>query len=47
MVVAREMLGERFSVLRERIMEVWRNANQATDGTARLPQEYLLSIVRL
>ena len=46
MVVARAMLGERFGELRERVVDVWRRANEATDGSLRLPQEYLLSIVR-
>jgi hypothetical protein len=41
------MLGERFDELRERTVEIWREANEAADGTLRLPQEYLLSIVRL
>ena len=47
MVTARAMLGDRFPELRERIVEIWRDANEATDGSLRLPQEYLLSIVRL
>jgi SAM-dependent methyltransferase len=47
MVTARSMLGERFSELRGRIVEIWREANEADDGSLRLPQEYLLSIVRL
>jgi ubiquinone/menaquinone biosynthesis C-methylase UbiE len=47
MVTARAMLGERFSELRERIVDIWREANAAEDGSLRLPQEYLLSIVRL
>jgi SAM-dependent methyltransferase len=47
MVTARAMLGERFAELRERVMEIWRRANQSTDGRFDLPQEYLLSIVRL
>jgi hypothetical protein len=46
-VTARAMLGERFGALRERIVAMWRDANQADDRTLRLPQEYLLSIVRL
>lgn len=32
---------------RERIVEIWRSANEATDGRMRLPQEYLLSIIYL
>jgi SAM-dependent methyltransferase len=47
LVTAQAMLGERFSELRERIVEIWRDANKADDGSFRLPQEYLLSIVRL
>jgi SAM-dependent methyltransferase len=47
MVTARAMLGERFGELRERIVAIWEEANDADDGSLRLPQEYLLSIVRL
>ena len=47
LVTARAMLGERFGELRERILRIWRDANEATDGGFRLPQEYLLSVVRL
>jgi ubiquinone/menaquinone biosynthesis C-methylase UbiE len=47
MVAARAMLGDRFEELREQIDSIWRDANVATDGTLRMPQEYLLSIVRL
>ena len=47
LVTARAMLGERFGELRERILEIWRHANEATDGSFRLPQEYLLSVVRI
>lgn len=47
MVTARAMLGERFDELRARIVDIWRRANEAADGGLRLPQEYLLSIVRL
>jgi ubiquinone/menaquinone biosynthesis C-methylase UbiE len=47
LVTARAMLGDRFGELRQGIMEAWRHANEATDGTLRLPQEYLVSIVRL
>jgi len=32
---------------RRRSSDGWRDANEADDGTSRLPQEYLLSIVRL
>lgn len=47
MVTARAMLGDRFAELRQRIVEIWRDANQANDGRLRLAQEYLLSIIRL
>jgi ubiquinone/menaquinone biosynthesis C-methylase UbiE len=47
MVAARAALGERFDELREKIVDVWREANEADDGSLRLPQEYLLSVVRL
>ena len=47
LVTARAMLGERFQELRERLIEIWSDANEADDGTLRLPQEYLVSIVRL
>jgi hypothetical protein len=47
MVTAREMLGERFGELRQRVVEIWRNANQSTNGRLRLPQEYLISVVSL
>ena len=47
MVTAKTMLGNRFSDMRGRIVEVWRRRNEATDGRLLLPQEYLLSIVRL
>ena len=47
MVTAQAILGDRFGELREQIVEVWRNANEATDGSLCLPQEYLLSIIRV
>jgi SAM-dependent methyltransferase len=47
MVTARNMLGERFGELRERIVAIWADANEADDGSLRLPQEYLLSVIRL
>jgi ubiquinone/menaquinone biosynthesis C-methylase UbiE len=47
LVTAREMLGERFADLRSAIVAVWTKADEADDGSFRLPQEYLLSIVRL
>ena len=47
MVTAKAMLGDRFAELREQVVGIWRAANEAADGSLRLPQEYLLSIVRL
>lgn len=47
MVTASAMLGERFGELRQRIVDIWNAANQSTDGRLRLPQEYLVSIIRL
>jgi SAM-dependent methyltransferase len=44
-VTAKAMLGERFAELREQMISIWRDANEADDGRFRLPQEYLLSIV--
>jgi SAM-dependent methyltransferase len=47
MVTARAMLGGRFAELRDRVLDIWRDANEARDGRLRIPQEYLVSIVRL
>ena len=47
MVTAMAMLGDRFGEMRERVIEAWRRRNEATDGRLLLPQEYLLSVVRL
>jgi SAM-dependent methyltransferase len=47
MVTAREMLGDRFGELRGRTIAVWEAVNEADDGSLRLPQEYLLSVIRL
>lgn len=47
MVTAKAMLGDRFAELRQRVIDIWKQANEATDGSLRLPQEYLLSIVRV
>jgi SAM-dependent methyltransferase len=47
LVTARQLLGDRFPELRERIAEIWSEANEAQDGSLRLPQEYLLSVVRM
>jgi hypothetical protein len=42
-----EPLGDRFEELRGRIIAIWKKANEADGGSLRLPQEYLLSVVRL
>ena len=47
MVTARKMLGERFGELRERTVAIFEERNEADDGSLRLPQEYLLSVIRL
>ena len=45
-VTAQQMLGERFADLRADVIEVWERWNEADDGRFRLPQEYLLSVIR-
>lgn len=47
MVTAKAMLGERFAELRGDAIGVWAGRNQADDGSLRLAQEYLVSLVRL
>ena len=47
LVTAKAMLGDRFGELRAGIIEIWQNANEAAGGRLRLPQEYLLSTIRL
>jgi SAM-dependent methyltransferase len=48
LVTARNLLGDdRFGELREQIVSIWEQWNEADDGTLRLPQEYLLSVIRL
>lgn len=47
LVTARQMLGDRFGELRDKIAKIYERRNEADDGSLRLPQEYLLSIVRL
>jgi ubiquinone/menaquinone biosynthesis C-methylase UbiE len=47
LVTARAMLGDRFSELRREILEIWAEWNEADDGRLVLPQEYLLSVIRL
>jgi ubiquinone/menaquinone biosynthesis C-methylase UbiE len=47
LVTAKQILGERFAELRSEIVEIWTRWNESGDGRLVLPQEYLLSIVRL
>jgi len=47
MVTARQMLGERFADLRAEVVAIWERWNEAQDGRLVLPQEYLLSVIRL
>jgi ubiquinone/menaquinone biosynthesis C-methylase UbiE len=47
MVTARAMLGDRFAQLRERVVDIWRRNNQGQGGRLRIPQQYLLSTIRL
>jgi ubiquinone/menaquinone biosynthesis C-methylase UbiE len=47
MVTARQMLGERFAQLRADTIAVWERFDESEDGRFRLPQEYLVSVVRL
>ena len=47
LVTAKQMLGERFGVLRGEIIAIWANNNEADDGRLVLPQEYLVSVIRL
>ena len=39
--------GERFSELGEKLIAIFEERNEANDGTLRLPQEYLQSLIRL
>lgn len=47
LVTARQLLGERFDALGERIVAIFEERNEADDGSLRLPQEYLQSVIRL
>ncbi|HJR94125.1 MAG TPA: methyltransferase domain-containing protein [Gaiellaceae bacterium] len=47
MVTARQMLGDRFAELRAEIVEIWKRWNEVDDGRFVLPQEYLVSVVRI
>lgn len=47
LVTAKQTLGDRFADLRRETIEVWAENNEADDGRLVLPQEYLVSIIRL
>ena len=47
LVTARQLLGERFEELRAEILEIWGRWNESSGGRLALPQEYLLSLIRL
>jgi SAM-dependent methyltransferase len=47
LVTARQMLGERFDELGEKIVAIFAEPNEADDGSLTLPQEYLQSVIRL
>jgi SAM-dependent methyltransferase len=47
LVTAKQMLGERFDDLRSDLVGVWEEWNESGDARLVLPQEYLLSVIRL
>jgi SAM-dependent methyltransferase len=47
LVTARQMLGERFQELRAELVAIWAARNESAEGRLVLPQEYLLSVIRL
>jgi ubiquinone/menaquinone biosynthesis C-methylase UbiE len=47
LVTARAMLGERFDELGEKLIAIFEERNEADDGSLRLPQEYLLSLISI
>jgi len=47
MVAAKQLLGERFEDLRSDVEAIWAQWNESDHGTLVLPQEYLLSLIRL
>ncbi len=47
LVAAKQMLGPRFDELRTEILDIWERRNAAGNGGFVLPQEYLLSVIRL
>jgi SAM-dependent methyltransferase len=47
MVAAKQLLGDRFEDLRGDVEDIWAQWNESDHGTLVLPQEYLLSLIRL
>jgi SAM-dependent methyltransferase len=47
LVTARQMLGERFTELSNEIVAIFEERNEADDGSLRLPQQYLQSVMRV
>jgi ubiquinone/menaquinone biosynthesis C-methylase UbiE len=47
MVTARQMLGDRFAELRQQVVDIWKRANTGANGRLRIPQQYLVSVIRL
>jgi SAM-dependent methyltransferase len=45
LVMAQLLLGERFAELGEKVAAIFEKRNEATDGSLRMPQEYLLSVI--
>jgi ubiquinone/menaquinone biosynthesis C-methylase UbiE len=46
-VTARQLLGDRFEALAEQLVAIFEQRNEADDGSLRMPQEYLQSLIRL
>ena len=47
MVMARQMLGDRFEELRAKTIAIWERRSRSADGRMSAPQECLLSVIRL
>jgi SAM-dependent methyltransferase len=47
LVTAKHLLGERFQELRGELIGIYEERNEAEDGSLSLPQEYLVSLIRL
>jgi SAM-dependent methyltransferase len=46
LVTARQVLGERFDELGEKLIAIFEARNEARDGSLHMPQEYLQSVIR-